>query len=195
MANALVGSAELLCMAGLFGLPMGVFAGIYLSEYGHNRFGAVVRYTTDILNGVPLHRRRNLRLHPVRPAHAEVHGPGGGAALGAMMIPIAVRTTEEFMNLVPISVREAAYALGIPRWKTVVFIVIPTAMRGIVTGIMLDFARWPARRPPPVHRFRQSLLEPGDLGTDVLPARHDLHLRHFSLRGWHRQPGRRAWFY
>ena len=188
MANALVGSAELLCMAGLFGLPMGVFAGIYLSEYGHNRFGAVVRYTTDILNGVPSIVvgifAYTLFVLPMRKFTALA----GGAALGAMMIPIAVRTTEEFMNLVPISVREAAYALGIPRWKTVVFIVIPTAMRGIVTGIMLDFARVAGETAPLLFTafgnryWSRGILEP----TSSLPVM--IYTYAISpYEDWHRQ--------
>ena len=141
MANALVGSGKLLLLAGLSGLPIGIFTGIYLSEYGHNRFGDAVRFMTDILNGVPSIVMGifayTLFVLPMK----QFTALAGGAALGIMMIPIAVRTTEEFLNLVPVSVREAAYALGAPRWKTVIFVVIPTAFRGILTGILLDFAR------------------------------------------------------
>lgn len=166
MANALVGSAKLLGLAGIFGLPIGLFTGIYLSEYGHNRFGAFVRYTTDILNGVPSIVMGIFAYAIFVLPMKKFTALAGGAALGIMMIPIAVRTTEEFMNLVPQTVREAAYALGLPRWKTVVFVVIPTAMRGIVTGIMLDFARVAGETAPLLFtafgsRFwSESLMEP-----------------------------------
>ncbi len=141
MANALVGSAELLALAAVFGLPVGVLAGVYLSEFGRNRFGDLVRYMTDILNGVPSIVigifAYALFVLPMKRFSAL----SGGAALGIMMIPITVRTTEEFLKLVPDSVREASYALGVPRWKTVLFIILPTAQRGILTGILLAFAR------------------------------------------------------
>lgn len=141
MANALVGSAKLLGLAGLFGLPIGIFGGIYLSEFGHNKFGHGVRFMTDIVNGVPSIVMGifayTLIVLPMRKFSALA----GGFALGIMMIPIAVRTTEEFLKLVPHTVREGALALGLPQWKVICFVVVPTAMRGIVTGIMLDFAR------------------------------------------------------
>jgi phosphate transport system permease protein len=141
MANAIVGSGKILLIAGLTGLPVGIMAGIYLSEYGHGWFGHAVRYMTDILNGVPSIVMGifayTLFVLPMR----KFTGLAGGAALGIMMIPIAVRTTEEFLRLVPDPVREAAFALGIPQWKTILFVVVPTASRGILTGIMLDFAR------------------------------------------------------
>ncbi len=188
MANALVGSAKLLGLAGLFGLPVGVGAGIYLSEYGHNGFGAFVRYMTDILNGVPSIVMGifayALFVLPMRKFTALA----GGAALGIMMIPIAVRTTEEFLNLVPQTVREGAYALGLPRWKTVVYIVVPTAMRGIVTGIMLDFARVAGETAPLLftafgNRFwSKGFLEP----TSSLPVM--IYIYAISpYEDWHRQ--------
>jgi phosphate transport system permease protein len=172
MANALVGSAKLLALAGSFGLPFGVFAGIYLAEYGHNRFGAFVRYMTDILNGVPSIVMGifayTLFVLPMK----RFTTLAGGAALGIMMIPIAVRTTEEFLSLVPHTVREAAYALGLPRWKVISFIVVPTAMRGIMTGIMLDFARVAGETAPLLFTafgnryWSRSLLDP----TSSLPV-------------------------
>lgn len=173
MANALVGSAKLLALAGAFGLPIGLFTGIYLSEYGQdNRFGTLVRYTTDILNGVPSIVMGIFAYAVFVLPMRKFTALAGGAALGIMMIPIAVRTTEEFMNLVPQTVREAAYALGLPRWKTVMFVVIPTAMRGIVTGIMLNFARVAGETAPLLFtafgsRFwSEGLLEP----TSSLPV-------------------------
>jgi phosphate transport system permease protein len=141
MANAIAGSAKLLFLAGLVGLPVGMGAGVYLSEFGGGRFGGFVRYMTDILNGVPSIVMGIFAYALIVLPMKRFSAVAGGFALGVMMIPIAVRTTEEFLKLVPATVREAALALGIPQWKSILFIVIPSAMRGIVTGILLDFAR------------------------------------------------------
>jgi len=141
MANALVGSAKLLVLAGLFGLPVGIFGGIYLSEYGHNWFANAVRFMTDILNGVPSIVMGIFAYTLMVLKMRQFSALAGGVALGIIMIPIAVRSTEEFLKLVPDSIREAAMALGVPRWKTISFVVLPTAMRGIATGIVLDFSR------------------------------------------------------
>ena len=141
MANAIVGTAKLLGVASVIGVPVGFFAGIYLSEFGHNRLGFWVRYATDLLNGVPSIVigifADTLVVLPMR----QFSTGAGGVALGIMMIPIAVRSTEEFLKLVPASVREAAFALGIPQWKTILFVVVPAAYRGLLTGILLDLAR------------------------------------------------------
>ncbi len=141
MANAIVGTLQLLGLASLLGLPIGFFGGIYLSEFGHNRLGFWVRYATDLLNGVPSIVvgifAYTLVVLPMR----RFSMLAGGVALGIMMIPIAVRSTEEFLKLVPASVREASLALGVHEWKTIVFVVIPAALRGLLTGVLLDLAR------------------------------------------------------
>ena len=141
MANAIIGSAKLLALASLIGVPIGFFGGIYLAEFGGKTFSFAVRYTTDLLNGVP-----SIVIGIV--AYAVVVLPmrkfstlAGGVALGIMMIPIALRSTEEFLRGVPRSLREAAMALGASKWKTVATVVIPAAIQGIMTGIMLDLAR------------------------------------------------------
>lgn len=141
MANAIVGSGKILLLAGLVGLPIGLLGGIYLSEFGRNKFGDALRFATDILNGVPSIVMGIFAYTLIVLPMKRFSALAGGAALGIMMIPIAVRTTEEFLKLVPHTVREAALALGVSQWKTICFVVIPTALRGIVTGIMLDFAR------------------------------------------------------
>lgn len=172
MANALVGSAKLLALAGGFGLPIGIGAGIYLSEFGHNKFGDTVRFMTDMVNGVPSIVMGIFAYALIVLPMRKFTAIAGGFALGIMMIPIAVRTTEEFLNLVPVNVREAALALGIPRWKATCFIVIPTAMRGILTGIMLDFARVAGETAPLLFTafgnryWSHGLMEP----TASLPA-------------------------
>src|SRR5438093_6953917 len=140
-ANAIIGSAKLLLLASLIGVPIGFIGGVYLAEFGGSTWTFVVRYTTDLLNGVPSIVMGifayALLVIPLK--HFSTFA--GGAALGIMMIPIAVRTTEEFLRAVPNTLREAALALGATKWRAVVTVVIPAAMRGIITGIMLGVAR------------------------------------------------------
>src|SRR5579872_3904029 len=140
MANAIVGSVLILGIASLIGVPFGIGAGIYLAEFGRNRFGSAIRFTADVLNGVP-----SIVIGIVAWAIL-VRGRGfsalaGGVALAIMMVPTICRTTEEMLLLVPQALREAAYGLGIPRWRTTLSIVLRTATSGVITGIMLAFAR------------------------------------------------------
>lgn len=141
MANALVGSIMILGIASLFGLPVGVGAGIYLAEYGHNRLGQLVRFTADVLNGVPSIVIGLVAYGLVVVSQGHFSALAGGVALAIMTIPIVTRTTEEMLLLVPQSVREAAFGLGIPQWRTTISITLATARSGIITGIMLAFAR------------------------------------------------------
>jgi len=141
MANAIVGSGKVLLLATLIGIPIGFLGGVYLSEYGGKAFAFVVRYVTDLLNGVPSIAiglvAYGLVVH--RMGHFSTFA--GGIALGIMMIPISLRTTEEFLLAVPQSLREAALALGATKWRTILSVVIPAAMRGIISGTMLGLAR------------------------------------------------------
>ena len=141
MANALIGTIKLLALASGIGVPIGLFGGIYLAEFGRGRLAFWVRYAADVLNGVPSIVVGIFAYILIVLPMKSFSTAAGGAALGIMMIPIAVRTTEEFLKLVPGSVREAAYALGVHQWKTILFIVIPAAIRGLLTGILLDLAR------------------------------------------------------
>ncbi|MFZ0962764.1 MAG: phosphate ABC transporter permease PstA [Terriglobia bacterium] len=141
MANAIVGSGKLLLMAMLMGVPLGFLGGIYLAEFGGRTFSFVVRYTTDLLNGVPSIVMGIFAYTVVVLPMQHFSTLAGGLALGVMMIPIAVRTTEESLRSVPIVLREGALALGSSKWKTIATIVVPAAIRGIVTGVMLDLAR------------------------------------------------------
>ncbi|HTN44568.1 MAG TPA: phosphate ABC transporter permease PstA [Nitrospiria bacterium] len=142
MANAIVGTVKLLLLASLIGVPIGFLGGVYLSEYGRkNTAGFLIRYAADILNGIPSIVMGIFAYTVVVLPMGHFSTLAGGVALGIMMIPIAVRSSEEFLKLVPASIREAGLALGLTEWKVVSFIVIPTAFRGIVTGIMLDLAR------------------------------------------------------
>lgn len=141
MANAIVGSLKLLFLAAIMGLPVGLLAGIYLAEFGGKTFSFVVRYVTDLLNGVPSIVigifAYALVVLPVKHFSALA----GGVALGIMVIPITVRSTEEFLRGVPNSMREAAMALGASKWKTIATVVLPAASGGILTGMLLALAR------------------------------------------------------
>ena len=141
MANAIVGSANLLFLASTIGLPIGFFGGVYLAEFGGKTFPFIVRYTTDLLNGVPSIvigiYAYTLIVLPMR----HFSTLAGGVALGIMMIPIALRTTEELLRSVPMSLREGALALGASKSTAIITVVIPAALRGIISGVMLDVAR------------------------------------------------------
>jgi phosphate transport system permease protein len=141
MANAIVGSVFILALASILGVPVGVGAGIYLAEYGRNRFGDVIRFTADVLNGVPSIVIGIVAYSIVVLYQKHFSALAGGAALAIMMIPTITRTTEEMLLLVPQALREAAYGLGIPRWRTTLSITLRTATSGVITGIMLAFAR------------------------------------------------------
>ena len=142
MANAIVGSAVLLGVASMLGIPVGIAAGIYLSEYGRgSKLSTVVRFTADVLNGVP-----SIVMGVAVYALIVVPTKGysalaGGVALGIMMIPTVARTTEEMLLMVPHSIREAALGLGVPNWRSMISITLKTAMPGVITGCMLAFAR------------------------------------------------------
>jgi phosphate transport system permease protein len=141
MANALVGTAILIGLGSLFGLPISIFTGIYLAEYGENPFAKTVRFLTDVLSGIPSIVVGVVAYIMVVLPMKQFSAFAGGVALGILMIPTATRTTEEMIRLVPQSFREGALALGIPRWKVTLRIVLPTALKGITTGILLAIAR------------------------------------------------------
>jgi phosphate transport system permease protein len=142
MANAIAGSGIILALASAIGIPLGIGAGIYLAEFGQgSRFGYVVRFTADVLNGVPSIVMGIAVYSLVVLPQKHFSAFAGGVVLGIMMIPTVTRTTEEMLRLVPNSIREAALGLGVPNWRSVLFIVLRTASSGIVTGCMLAFAR------------------------------------------------------
>jgi phosphate transport system permease protein len=141
MANALLGSVMILGIASLFGVPIGIAAGIYLAEYGRNRLGQLVRFTSDVLNGVPSIVIGLVAYGLVVIPQRHFSAFAGGVALAIMMVPTVARTTEEMLLLVPHAVREAAFGLGIPQWRTTISITLATARAGIITGVMLAFAR------------------------------------------------------
>jgi phosphate transport system permease protein len=141
MANAIVGTGKLLLLASAVGMPIGVLAAIYLAEFGGKTFSFVIRYTTDLLNGVPSIVIGIFAYALVVVPMHHFSTLAGGFALGIMMIPIAVRSTEEFLRAVPVSLREGAMALGASKWKTIATVIVPAAFQGIMTGLLLDLAR------------------------------------------------------
>jgi phosphate transport system permease protein len=141
MANAIVGTLKLIFLAGIVGLPIGIMGGIYLAEFGDNTIGFLVRYAADVINGVPSIVMGIFAYTMVVLPMRHFSALAGGLALGIMLIPIAVRSTEEFLKLVPLAVRESALALGIPQWKVILRVVIPTALQGLLTGVLLDLSR------------------------------------------------------
>jgi len=141
MANAIAGTCLILGIASLFGVPIGIGAGIYLAEYGRNRFGDLIRFTADVLNGVPSIVIGIVAYGLVVLQQGHFSAFAGGVALAIMMIPTITRATEEMLLLVPNAVREAAYGLGVSRWRTTLSITLRTATSGVITGVMLAFAR------------------------------------------------------
>jgi phosphate transport system permease protein len=141
MANAIAGSFILVGLAVLVGVPVGVLGGVYLSEYGSDRLNSSVRFAADILNGTPSIVWGIVVYALVVVPMKTFSAWAGGLALGFMMIPMVIRTTEEMLALVPGGLREAALALGIPKWKSILYIVLKTGSKGIITGILLACAR------------------------------------------------------
>src|ERR1041385_3386864 len=151
MANAIVGTFVLLGLAALIGVPVGVLGGVYLSEYGFSSFNWWIRFGADILNGVPsiiwgivvngLIVARTFSLHGHVILKKGFSALSGGVVLGLIMIPLIMRATEEVLLLVPNGYREAALALGVSQWRMIAQIVIRTALKGIITGVLLALAR------------------------------------------------------
>ena len=148
MKHAIVGTLMIVGLASCVGLPFGIMGGIYLSEFGGNRFGFAVRFAADVLNGIPsIVIGIFVYTIAVLPVTAATHGRisfsafAGGLALGIMMIPTIMRTTEEIVKLVPMALREGALALGDTRWHAVLKIVLGAAKGGVITGVLLAIAR------------------------------------------------------
>lgn len=141
MGNAIAGTFELLAIASVIGVPVGVLGGIFLVEYGSEQFNNWVRFWADVLNGTPSIVWGMVAYGLVVLPMKSFSAYAGGLALGFIMIPLVLRTTEEVLVLVPRSYREAALALGLSQWRMIARIVLPTALRGIVTGVLLAMGR------------------------------------------------------
>ena len=183
MANAIAGSAFILLIASVIGVPIGIGAGIYLAEYGRNQLGNVIRFTADVLNGVPSIVVGIVAYGIVVLSQGHFSALAGGVALAIMMIPTITRTTEEMLLLVPNAVREAAYGLGVSRWRTTLSITLRTATSGVITGVMLAFARVAGETAPlSIHRIWQPVLELENQSADGRAVVADFYLRDFALR-------------
>lgn len=142
VAPAIAGTLVMLLVAGIIGIPIGVGTGIYLSEFGRGRFATVVRFVLDLIAGLPsIVVGVFVWALIVRQLVGNFSGLAGAVALAIITIPIITRTVEEVLRLVPDSLREAALALGVPRWRTILRVVVPTARAGVITGIVLAMAR------------------------------------------------------
>jgi phosphate transport system permease protein len=172
MANAIVGSGEIVLLATMMGIPIGFLSGIYLAEFGGPLFSSLVRYTADLLNGVP-----SIVIGIVAwtlivvPMH-RFSALAGGMALSLMLIPITARSTEQFLLEVPRSMREGALALGASKWRSIATVIVPAARKGIMTGMILGVARISGETAPLLFTslgnnfWSTSLLQP----TAALPV-------------------------
>jgi phosphate transport system permease protein len=188
MANAFLGTLILIALASLIGVPVGVLAGIYLSELGSNRFAAALRFLTDVLTGVP-----SIVIGIVAytlivvPMHS-FSAVAGGVALALIMIPVVTRTTEEALRRVPHSLREASLGLGVAEWKTVLFVVLPSGLGGIVTGVMLAVARISGETAPLLFTAFGSRFWPDGLTKPMAAA--PLQIFQYAVapyKDWHSQ--------
>jgi phosphate transport system permease protein len=141
VANAIVGSVIILGIASLIGVPLGIGSGIYLAEYSRGSFASVLRFTADVLNGVPSIVIGIVAYALVVLPQKHFSALSGGVALGIMMIPTITRATEEVLLLVPLAIREAAWGVGVARWRTTLSVTLRTASAGVITAVMLAFAR------------------------------------------------------
>jgi len=142
VAPAILGTLEMLAVAGVIGIPVGVATAIYLSEYGRGSLARVISFTIDLIAGLPsIVIGVFVWAWLVRNVVGQYSGLAGGVALAIIMIPILTRTVEETLRIVPDPLREASLALGIPRWKTILRVVLPTAQAGVITAVVLSLAR------------------------------------------------------
>ena len=188
MANAILGSGEIVALAAMIGIPVGFFAGVYLSEFEDKAFGAVIRYVADLLNGIPSIvvgiLAWGLIVRPMKTYSALA----GAVALAVMLIPIVSRQTEQFLREVPHSLREGALALGASKWKMVATVVVPAGSKGVITGMILGIARIAGETAPLLFTalnyqfWNTSLLEP----TASLPVMIYSHAMS-PYDDWHRQ--------
>jgi len=141
MGNAIIGSLYVVGLASIIGIPVGLLGGIYLGEFPHSKLSTATRFVADVLNGTPSIVMGVFAYTIVVLPMKSFSALAGGVALGVMMIPTVLRTTDEILQTVPLSIREASLALGVPYWKTVISVVLRSAKSGILTGILLAGAR------------------------------------------------------
>ncbi len=187
MANAIVGSVQIILLATMMGLPVGFMAGVYLSEFGGKTFAFLIRYMADLLNGVPsIVIGIFVWTVVVRRFHFSAYA--GGIALALILIPITARSTEQFMSTVPQTLREGALALGASKWRAIATVVVPAAYRGIATGMILGVARISGETAPLLFTSLNNQFWGGGLGdqTASLPMMVFTHATG-PYEDWHRQ--------
>ena len=188
MANAIVGSLEIVGVAALIGIPVGFFAGVYLAEFEDQRFGSLVRYVADLLNGVPSIVVGILAWTlVVLPMHHN-SGLAGSIALSVMLIPIVTRQTEQFLREVPLALREGALALGAPKWKMIATVVVPAGSKGILTGMILGMARISGESAPLLFTAFNNQFWNGGITQPTASLPVMIYFRALSgYEDWHRQ--------
>jgi phosphate transport system permease protein len=167
IGNAIVGSAVLLLLSCVVGIPAGIGVGVYLSEFGGGIFGSVVRFLVDTLTGIPSIVTGVFVYAVIVLRMKHFSGLAGGIALALIMVPIVARTTEEMIRLVPHSLREGALALGAPQWRVTLGVVIPAAASGIATGAMLAVARVSGETAPLLFTAFGSRFFPRNLNEPI----------------------------
>ncbi|MDD5302102.1 MAG: phosphate ABC transporter permease PstA [Elusimicrobia bacterium] len=188
IVNSIVGSAKVVGLAGALGIPVGVLGGVYLAEYGRGKYAFAVRYAADVMNGVPsivvglfVYA---LIVHPMKKFSAL----SGSVALAFIMVPIVLRNTEEFLRLVPGTIREAALALGVPRWKVTLRVILPTAGRGILTGALLALARVAGETAPLIFTAFGNRFEGNGMLNPIATLPHTIYTYAISpYEDWHNQ--------
>ncbi len=188
MANAILGSAKLLILAALMGVPVGLLGGVYLAKFGGKTFSFVVRYVTDLLNGVPAIVIGIFAYALIVLPTRHFSTLAGAFALGIMIIPITLRNTEEMLRAVPKELYEGALALGASKWKAIATVIMPAAFRGIMTGVILGLARVAGETAPLLFTaFNNRFWSPGfNEPTASLPVM--IYTYAISpYEGWHRQ--------
>ena len=188
MGNAILGSIQIVAFAAAIGLPVGLFAGIYLAEFEDKNFAFLVRYTADLLNGVPSIVvgifAWTLIVVPMR----GFSGLAGSVALSIMLIPIVARNTEQFLREVPTFLREGALALGASKWKTIATVVVPAASKGILTGMILGVARIAGESAPLLFTSLNNQFWTSSINQPTASLPVMIFLRAVSpYEDWHRQ--------
>jgi phosphate transport system permease protein len=188
MGNALVGTLKLVGLAGLFGIPPGVLAGIYLAEFGSSKFGQAVRFCADVMSGVPSITVGIFVYSLVVVTTKQFSAIAGGIALAILMLPMVTRTTEELLKLVPESLREAALGLGVPKWRATLRIMLRTAAPGIAVGIMLSVARVAGETAPLLFTAFNNRFWSNGVGEPTASLPVNIYTNAVSpYEDWHRQ--------
>ncbi len=187
MANGMVGSALLIFLASCLGIPVGVFGAVYLAEYGGSRISTVIRFAADVLAGVPSIITGMVAYALIVVPMKGFSALAGAFALALIMIPIVLRTTEEQLKLVPATLREAALALGVPLWRTTLKVTLRSALKGVMTGILLAVARIAGETAPLLFTALGNQFWSGTLTEPI--AAMPLQIFNFAIspyEDWHR---------